>query len=101
MKVMNSKIVRKEKALFSIEEFLSEQELDNAPEKQEFPALSWKLATTVFLHTQTIDSACQKQTVFLVACKSLSPVFFMHQKQILIIYIKKLNSAITCSLHVK
>lgn len=101
MKVMNSKTGKKEKALFSVKEFLSEQELDNTPEKQVFPAVSCKLATVVFLHTQTIDSPCQKQTIFLAACKSLSSVFFMHQKQILFIYIYKNNSAITCHLHVK
>lgn len=100
MKVMNSKTGKRQKTLFSVKELLSEQQLDNTPKKQVFPAVSCKLATIVFLHTQTIDSPCQKQTIFLVAFKSLSPVFFMHQKQILFIYIKK-PSAITCSLHVK
>lgn len=33
------------KALCSVKEFLSEQELDNTPEKQVFPAVSHKMAT--------------------------------------------------------
>lgn len=53
---MTSKTENKEKALFSVKEFLSEQELDNTPEKQVLPALSCKLATIVFFHTQTMTA---------------------------------------------
>lgn len=75
---------KRESSLFC-KGILSEEELDDTPEKQVVPAVSCKLTTIVFLHTQTTDSPCQKQTIFLVACKSLSSVFFIHQKQILFI----------------
>lgn len=82
---MNTKTGKKEKAPFSVKEFLSEQELDDTPEKQVFPAVACKLARTVFLHTQTMTTpvtssfSCNLQ-------RSVSCIFYVSERNSLYIY---------------